>query len=198
MEFDLIGANIVLLADKHNISIVSKEWLSQNNIINDEVINFAHLPVASVVETNEYDFFVDERNLRISSKVINKDNLGNLSSMTIKYIKKLPEIPYTALGLNYIYNVKENQKKFKEIFMINDEKLKNVFQNDYIFGGIFKFDFDEYKVNLTLQPKNADEIICDFNFHFVSSNKDEIIKILENYLKTKNKAEKVLGGLIND
>ncbi|QUH22631.1 hypothetical protein HYG87_02030 [Methanobacterium alkalithermotolerans] len=197
MEFDLSAANIVVLAEKHNISIVSKEWLAQNSILDGEVVNFAHLPVASVIETNDYSFFVEEKSLRASLKSINNENLENLPIMIIEYIKKLPETPYRAIGLNFLYVIKENQEKIKEIIMLNDENLKNIFSDNYLFGGIFEFDFNNFKVTLTLKPNNQ-EINCDFNFHFSSSDPNEIIKTLAKYCETNKYAEKILGELLND
>jgi hypothetical protein len=198
MELDLIEANIVLLAEQHNISIVSKEWLAQNDILTEAVVNFAHLPVASVIETGNFNFFVDLNNLRISLKNINKKNLDNLPKIAVKYVEKLPETPYKAVGFNFIYSVKENHEKLKDILVINDEKLLNVISSDYLFGGIIKFDFENFKVTLTLQPKNVEDTVCDFNFHFPSSNPKEIIEILQKYLITNEEAENVIGGLMND
>lgn len=198
MEFELNGANIVLLAEKHNISIVSKEWASQNDLINEKVVNFAHLPVASVIETDNFSLFVDEKNLRISLKIINDNNLNILPEMVVRYINKLPEIPYRAIGLNFLYSVEENQEELKKIFTINDEKLKNVFSGDYLFGGILKFDSKDFNITLTVQPKNSEETNYDFNFHYPSSNKDEIIEILKKYFETVDKAKMILGELLNE
>ena len=116
----------------------------------------------------------------------------------MKYVEKLPETPYKAVGFNFIYSVKENHEKLKDILVINDEKLLNVISSDYLFGGIIKFDFENFKVTLTLQPKNVEDTVCDFNFHFPSSNPKEIIEILQKYLITNEEAENVIGGLMND
>lgn len=199
MEFNLINANIVLLADKHNTSIVSKEWLIQNKILNEteKVINFTHLPVVSVVETNNFNLLVDEKNLRLSIKKVDENTLRILPNVVTKYIDKLPEIPYKALGLNYLFTINENQEKLKDFFMINDNKIKSLFPEEFLFGGIIKFKFENFIVTLTLQPNNDEEIQCDFNFHLSSSDKDLIINSLNYYSKTFKKTEDIIRGLID-
>ena len=70
MEISLIGANIVVLAENHNPSIISKDWLSQKGIIKDNVISFTHTPAFSVVETENFSFFVDPDRLQLTLKMI--------------------------------------------------------------------------------------------------------------------------------
>jgi len=67
-NFSLIGASIVVLAKNHNPSIISKDWLIQNKIIEEEILNFTHLPIVSIIETNNINLFVDPNKLQLTIK----------------------------------------------------------------------------------------------------------------------------------
>ena len=105
MEISLRVANIVILANTHNPSIISKEWLKEREVIEEAVVNFTHTPVFSIVETNNFLFIVNPDRLEISIKSTTTENMENLPRIVKKYINRLPETPYTAIGFNYIYHV---------------------------------------------------------------------------------------------
>ena len=115
MEISLIGVNIVVLAKNHNPSIISKDWLSQKKIIKDNVISFTHTPAFSVVETENYSFYVDPDRLQLTLKndIINRVDL--LPEMILAYISALPEVPYLAVGFNFSYNLKTDDSALRKI-----------------------------------------------------------------------------------
>ena len=112
-NFSLIGASIVVLAENHNPSIVSKDWLTQNKIIEEEILNFTHLPVVSITETNNFNLFIDPNKLQLTIKKISSENLKALPQIISEYLGKLPETPYTAIGFNYSYRLETEGKKNK-------------------------------------------------------------------------------------
>jgi hypothetical protein len=192
---ELIGTNIVLIANKHNPSIISKDWVKEKEIIEGDVINFAHLPVASIVEDLDYNLFVDEDTLRLTVKNLDSASIiDNSPNIIQKYVNKLPEIPYKALGFNFLFKIQENPEKLKEIFIADDGKSKEIFSPDYTFGGVFKFKFNEFLVTLSIMPEN-DEIKADFNFHFPSTSSQSILLVLEKHSAVFNKAEDVLNNI---
>lgn len=195
MRFELIRANIVVLAKNHNPSIVSKEWLAQNKIIEEQIISFTHLPVLSVIDTDNFKLVVDEDRLQLSIKKISPDNLKALPQIILKHINQLPETPYKAIGFNYFYRVGIGQENLKDVLLINDKRLMEIFSENYAFGGIIKFQFMDFMVTLTSHPTSNREITGEFNFHFEANNRDEIIKKLYEYPDTKKRAEEILGGL---
>ena len=197
MAFSLVEANIVVLAKNHNPSIVSKEWLTQNKIIDEQILNFTHLPVVSVIETNNFNLTVDQNILQLRIKKISSENLKALPQIILEYMGKLPETPYTAIGFNYSYRLDVEAIKIKDILLINDKRLIEFFSEDYTFGGIITFTSGDFIVKLTIQPINHKEIKSDLNFHFASNKRDEIIKKLFEYQDTKRKADEILGGLFN-
>lgn len=196
MDFKLTGANIVLLANKHNPSIASKDWLKDKGIINEDITNFTHLPVASMVETDNINFFIDQDTLQISIKKISQEYLIKLAQMVLKYANSLPETPYSALGFNYVYNIDVEQDKLKNVFLVHEEKLQNIFSNDYQFGGIVKFPFEGFLITLKMIPDN-EKIKADFNFHFELNNKSDLAEKLFGHLKTEEEAKKIIRMLLD-
>ncbi|MDA2921025.1 hypothetical protein MYX76_16310 [Desulfobacterota bacterium AH_259_B03_O07] len=195
MDFQLIQSNIVVLANKHNPSIISKEWLSRNDIIEENIINFTHMPVASLVETTNYNLVVDQNRLQLSVKNLTPDTLKLLPQFIMKYMEKLPETPYIAIGYNYSYDIKLEQKLLKELLKLNDRKLTETFSEGYNIGMIVKFHFNNFNATLTLNPINSVKIIGDFNFQFESSSRNEMINKLFDHFETKQKTEEILRGL---
>lgn len=197
MNFSLSGANIVILAENHNPTIVSKEWLVKNDILKEDVLNFAHIPVASMVETNNYNLVVDQENLQLAIKNINRENLDYLPKIITKYVDSLPETPYKAIGFNFIYEIQENDENLKDTFMINDAKLLDIFPENYLFGGIIKFPLEDFKVTLTIQSSESGNLIGNFNFHYPSGDINKIKEKLTEFIKILEKSEEILKRLLN-
>lgn len=195
MDFQLTGANIILKAKNHNPTIISKEWLSANNILNERVINFAHLPVASVVETEELNLLVEQETLQLVLKKLTPEYLDKLPEIIHKYIDKLPEIPYTALGFNFIYSLDVEKNSIKNIFLIEDVKLRKIFKDKFDVGGIIKFSFEDFVVTLTIKPEDEQPVTSNFNYHHKFKNKENLIKNLFCYQQARENSENILKEL---
>ncbi len=202
MESLLKGVNIVILAKSHNPSIISKDWLFQKEIIKEEEIKgkFVHTPVFSLVEVNGFTFIVDPDRLQIIVKNINPQNIEELPRIARKYIKKLPETPYTAVGFNFIYHlsVKNVKESLTALLSPNKEKFEGLFSGDYQIGGIIHFKFKDYRAKLDIQPlSGSSEININFNFHFDFKGVEEIEDKLKEFSQIKSETEKIIGGLFN-
>jgi len=197
MELLLKNTNIVMLAKNHNPSIVSKDWLTQKKIIEEEVNKFTHTPVFSLVETTNFTFIVDPDRLQISVKNITPENVKNLPKITERHINQLPETPYTAIGLNYIFHIISAKQSLKDVFSTDEKKFRELFSHDYQLGGVIRFKFEEFLVRVNLLPLDDDKIVADFNFHINSGEIEKIRDKLRIYSKAKKKAEEILGGLFN-
>lgn len=197
MEFPLYAANIIVLANKHNPAIASKDWLTQKNIIEEEITKFTHLPVVSLIETENFELVVDLDSLLLSIKKVNPDNLEVLPQIIFKYMSKLPETPYTAIVFNYFYHLEIDQNKLKNLLLINDKKLTEIFTESYMFGIIVRFQYKDFKVTLKLNPTSDTGIIGEFNFAFHSNKIESLFKNLYEHSQTKKITEEILGGLCN-
>jgi len=191
------GVNIVLLANKHNPSIISKDWVINNHILNGEIVNFAHLPVASIVEDMDYNLFIDQDSLRLTVKNINEENIENSSQIIINYVNKLPETPYNAIGFNFLYSLNEDERKLRDIFIADEDKVTKIFAENYSFGGIIKFKFEDFVVTAKIAPENGKEVKVDFNFHYKSNNVRDILFILKKHLDALERSKEILRELFN-
>ena len=201
-EINLIDTNIVILAKNHNPTIISKEWLKLRGIVeeNENFPKFTHTPILSYVETDNFRFIVDPDRLQISLVKISDENIEKLPNITEKYIGQLPETPYTALGLNYNYNIELQAESLKKIFHPDKDKFTKLFTKNYQLGGIIIFSHSNFMVKIDIKPtfNEAEKIIVNFNFHCDSKKIEEIEKRIKLYFEMRNKTQKILKGLFNE
>ena len=185
--------NIVILARNHNPSIATKDWLIENGIIskNENITHFVHTPAFSVLETDVFSLTVDPDRLQIALKKLDNESMNYLLNITKGYIKNLPETPYKAIGINYLFTLSIDDKKLKELFAVKDKLYTKLFGNDYVIGGIIVFKYDKFLVRLQLKKIN-EETIADFNYHLNSHDIKELIKNIEKYFDLKKQSEKIL------
>ena len=195
--FALSGANIVILARNYNPSIVSKEWLYQKNIIKDTVINFAHTPPFSLVETERISFVLDENRLQISLKTITPEGIELLPKIATEIVSCLPETPFVAAGFNYSYYLSKGSRRLETLFSPSDAKLKELFAEDYEIGGMVCFHFKEFIVTMSAPPVKGEttKVAINFNFHSEARGANEVKKRLKLHPQTIERTEGILGGL---
>ena len=101
MEPTLNQANIVLAAPNHNPDIVSTEWLNQNALlVEEELVNFLPRQNLLLVETANYSINVARQQVTIATRNPNPDILDTLETIANRYINALPNLSYSAVGLN--------------------------------------------------------------------------------------------------
>ncbi len=202
MDISLIGANIVILAKNHNPSIISKEWLSQKNIIVDNFINFTHTPAFSIVESESFSLVVDPDRLQLAVKGDIQNKIDALEQSILTYVQALPEVPYSAIGFNFLYIIETRNDIIKEIFHPPDEMFKDLFTEDYQLGGIIKFNSDGFLVTINLQPNinnnENNEIRADVNFHYLLGDSSETSDIIEKHNQMKETSENILERLFSE
>jgi hypothetical protein len=201
-EINLIDTNIVILAKNHNPSIVSKEWLKLRGIVeeNENFSKFTHTPFLSYVETDNFRFIVDPDRLQISLVKINDENIEKLPNIFEKYISQLPETPYTAIGLNYNYNIELQAESLNKIFHPDKDKFTKLFAENYQLGGIIIFNHSNFIVKIDINPtfNETEKFIVNFNFHCDSKKIEEIEKRIKSYFEMKDKTQEILKGLFNE
>ena len=127
MEPLLIQGNIVLVAPNHKPDIVSKEWLSQNDILKEAPINFVHHQNFSLVDTTNYSINVVQQRVTITTRNSNSDILRRLQTIAKKYVKALPNVSYNAIGLNSVWRiVPTDPDLLKNTFVADKRKIQRV------------------------------------------------------------------------
>jgi len=201
-KINLTDTNIVILAKNHNPSIISKEWLKLRGVVeeNENFSRFTHTPFLSYLETDNFRFIVDIERLQISLVKISDENIEKLPNITKKYISQLPETPYTALGLNYNYNIELQAESLKKIFHPNKDKFTKLFTEDHQLGGIIMFSHSNFMVKIDIKPifNEAEKIIVNFSFYCDSKKIEKIKKMIKSYFEMRDKTQEILKGLFNE
>lgn len=191
MDLKLDGMNIVILAKNHNPSIVSREWLRDKKIIEGDIINFAHTPAFSVVETEMISIIEDPERLQISLKKDFSKNITKLQEIADRYVEQLPETPYTAIGINYLYSIYSEIDAVKRIYSVNEEKFSKLFPESYQLGSFIKFKYGDFLARLSLQPAD-NRIVAEINFHCEVQSAQSIREMIGKFPQAKEKTEEIL------
>lgn len=180
MDIKLVSADIVILATAHNPSVLSPEWLKEKKLISKNLNNFIYTPDLSVCESNDFSLVVDRQRLNIASKMVSADSLNIIKNIAMSYIKLLPNIPYTALGMNFAWMVKANASEITPDISIKIDQLDNFSKifpdHELSYGCIIKAKKPPYLLKLIIEPKDDKSLVLNFNYHH------EIRKIEEDKL----------------
>ena len=172
-----IQGNIVLVATNHRPDIVSKEWLSQNDILREAPINFVHHQNFSLVDTKNFSINVLQQRLTITARNSNPDKLNHLQTIANQYIKALPNVSYSAIGLNSIWRISPTRSDLlKSTFLTDREQFKKTFHDEanYDIGGIVRYKYKSFQVQLTITPQQNNQINADFNYHADITHSDQL------------------------
>ena len=204
MEPTLNQAHIVLVAPNHRPDIVSKEWLSQNDILKEASINFVHHQNFSLVDTTNFSINVVQQRLTVTAKNADQDKLNHLQTITNRYIKALPNISYNAIGLNSVWRILPSNAGFlKNIFITESERFQNAFRDEasYDIGGIVYFEYKSFRVQLTITPQQNNQINAinaDFNYHSDIVSPDKLRERISHFTEAIAHARNITIKLLGD
>ena len=200
MEPILNQANIVLVAPNHRPDIVSKEWLNQNNILKEAPVNFVHHQSFSLVETTNYSINVVQQRLTIAAKNSNQDTLNHLQTIANRYIKALPDVSYSSVGLNSHWMIPMPPDLLKRTFIPNAEQFNKAFRDktDYDIGGIVIYRFNSFRVQLTLAPRQNNQINADFNYHSDITDFNQLSERISRFSEAVARARNTIIKLLGD
>ena len=195
MTFSIKNIGISITAKSHNPSIVTKEWLSRKKIIQEkEIKDFASTPVFSFIETDDIRLMIDDTYLEISVKKTDSETISKMLENIKKYVKELPETPYSELKFRFLYKVSSNLKSLKELFEKNEKLFTKIFPKNYEIGGIIEFNYGKFVINVTIVP-----IDSTIETYFRCGKKlkayKELQQGLEDFFDVEKQIEKVLEGL---
>ena len=201
MELILIQGNIVLVAPNHRPDIVSKEWFSQNNIIKEAPINFVHHQNFSLVDTTNFSINVVQQRLTITTRNSNQDILNHLQTIAKRYIKALPDVSYNAIGLNSVWRILPTAPDLlKSTFVADRAQFNNTFRDDasYDIGGIVRYKYNSFQVQLTITPQQNNQINADFNYHSDIASVDQLNERISRFTEAIGHARNIIKKLLGD
>ena len=213
MELSLQKGNIVILADAHNPSILSPQWIKDKLEVKEECREFVNTPQFSVYDADKMMLLVDNQRLQLSLKddkdnKVQPDALTYLSDLATRYVDRLPEIPYKSMGLNLFFMAQAsdaNEKIGIETVFHSLANMSEIEKNhDSIqFGSIIHARRDDYILKLTIEPQGMGPFLLSFNYHFelggleaktITRHLKEYSELYEQSVSMINKHESVSRG----
>lgn len=176
---NLVTKNVVILANNFNASTFNQYWLIKNNFCQESDFlpgTVFNSEIAQIL-TQKFKLLVLPNQLQFSTT--NPEDWDEIYSSTfIKIIEKIPEIPYTASGINYAWHIKSEEYSIeqlsKSLFFIEGNNFFNEFTNDNArFGAYLSKDFNGARLKLDIKPiiytdviKNTSEDLIQFAFNY--------------------------------
>ena len=194
----LVDANIVVLAQTHNPTIPSRDWLCSKGVFAPEDFQgafekqFVHTPAFASCDTPHFRFFVDESRMQIGAKQANEEGcLALLIQKVERYVTHLPETRYTAVGFNLTHTVEFAGGPERTAFSqgrIGKDALGAAMQiNETSFevGLIFVWSDNQARVRVVIEPKKGDGVlyVAQTNVHQVVAQETERVKAVVGHLQ---------------
>lgn len=203
---ELVAASIVILAN-HLPSILTPTWINEKKVIDEKPKQSVSTPPFSLFESEHYIFTIDPIRLQLSTKPPNdKSSLKHIPEALAIYIDNFKGLNYKALGLNFTWQHKTDQKEQYDIntqiqYSENKIDLKTIFDGHMVkLGSIAYAEKSPYRLRLIIEPADEFSFKYDFNYNYDTLNLDtEVIKgylgsFTGKYKHSKSIVQKILGG----
>lgn len=184
MEVKLRRADIVILAEAHNPSIIAPEWLKVHSLITEEPKQFIHTPDFSMFESDSFLLVVDHQRWQLTAKKDNMESLRSLASIGHNYVRLLPHVPYRALGLNFTWTVGSQDKEEIPKIIVNidtTDPASIMIGHELNYGGIIYAKKDPYLLKLVIERPGKNVLTHNFNYHHElhGRSQEDILKFLD-------------------
>lgn len=194
---DIIAENVVATAARFNPTILNQVWLSKKGFVPEDEFrdNCIFTPVLVQVQTRQFTIFAIEDRLQFSFQ----PESGNKPEIVEKtfggIISELPETPYTALGLNFVWNFAPKlpvEEAGRKLFANPSSPISQAFDDKRArFGGYFSKDVLGFRLKLSALPiheKPTDDGLAvrelfqfQFNFHADVKSHTDIGRLLKSW-----------------
>jgi len=176
MEF--IAQNVVVTANQFNPSIFTQPWLSRNGVIlDDEVLPNAvfQTEFCQVVATH-FTLLVLPTALQIHLQTDVADSGVLVRDRVSRVVRVLPQTPYVAIGLNFIWNAASENETIEQLsrrlFFLDHPPFNHFNVDNAKFGSYMSRNFaDSVRLKLDIKPVVSKEdnqvhrLQFTFNFH---------------------------------
>lgn len=198
MKMEMIPANVVIIARQFNPSIISQYWLIKNGIFTEEEIQSGSIfsPVIANVQTRDCQVLVLPEQLQFMYGLEDHSGQELLISKLGKIIQALPHTPFVAAGLNFSWQVYDedeasNAALGKKLFFRDNVPLYRFFDTeDARFGSYMSRDILGCRLKLDIKPVTiarqegpANRLHFGFNFHLQLDEDDKVNSILNLFKK---------------
>jgi hypothetical protein len=161
-------ASIVILAQSHNPSIISPDWVRRTLSINEKEQHFVHTPPFSLFDSASFLLTVDADRWELLSKMLDDAHILLCGQIAGAYFQTLSHIPYKKLGLNYIwaYSPSLEGEHLPQISLkINGIDPTEILRAKSVrCGGTVEADFKNYTLRLTMNYEGHKTLRFNYNF----------------------------------
>lgn len=160
--------SVVILAQSHNPSIISPDWVRSTLSINEKEQNFAHTPPFSLFDSASFLLTVDANRWELIPKILDDAHISFCRQVASAYFQALPHIPYKRLGLNYTwaYSLGPRGERLPQISLkINEIDPSKILRAKSVrYGGTVEADFKAYTLRLTMNYEGHKALRFNYNF----------------------------------
>ena len=193
---NLVGQNIVLVAQNLNPTIFSQLWLVRNKVFQEDDFNgqnFIFTPAAVNIDTADLNFLVMPERLQVAMK---SDDMSKATTKLETTVSSLPHTPYRAVGFNFDWaseprDAAKYGKDVRNMFLADGNPLRSFFSpEDARFGSYMSVNKFDMRLKLDIKPsivikndKPIEVLLMNFNYHKDIDQADpakDIIKSLRN------------------
>jgi len=183
--------NVVVLANSHNPTIVTKDWLTQHRVVPATVSKFLNTPALSVVEYEDdgISIQVEAPRLIVTQRAEGLDFRRAIVPEIVKtYVGLLPHTPYTAHGVNVEGYLKFDSAArasafLRERFLAPGSiRLKGLEPKDLTFAVKIGYPCGNDRCTLAAEPAAGNgygKIGIHFNYHVAEPGVDAIRRTME-------------------
>lgn len=193
-------ASVVVLAQAHNSSIVSPDWVQKVLLVKEPPSNFVHTPPFSLFDSASLLLTVDTGRLELVSKALDDEHISACGEVAGTYFRTLPHIPYRSLGLNYIweYLPEPNGKPFPQVkLVIGNLNLGRVFNGESIkYGGTVRTTVKPYTLTVKIDYEDERTVVLNYNFSYAIESARKAANVTRSFLPLKIRSQELTESIL--
>jgi hypothetical protein len=193
-------ASIVILAQAHNPSIISTDWVKKVLLIKEPPSNFVHTPPFSLFESNSFLLTVDTNRLELVTKVLDDEHILACGQVGSAYFRALQHIPYRSIGQNFIweYSSDVSKKPLPDVKLsINNLDLSQVFnRQDIKYGGTAQIELKPFVLTVKIDYEGNQNIVFNYNFSHVFESIRKAVKAVKTFPALKDRSQELTQSIL--
>jgi hypothetical protein len=192
--------SIVVLAQAHNPSIISPDWVQKVLLVKEAPSNFVHTPPFSLFDSASFLLTVDIERLELVPKVLDEEHISTCGQVANAYFRTLPHIPYRSLGLNFIwaYSPEPFGKPLPGVkLVIDDLNLSQIFSGKSIkYGGSVRVEFKPFVLTMKIDYEDDRTIVFNYNFSYVIKTARKAANMTKSLLSLKSRSQEMTESML--
>lgn len=174
----LTHADIVVVANHHNPSIVSPEWVKEHLGLVETPSQFLHTMELSVWDSAICQVQVDRSRLQVTTKRLNAQGLERIASVALAYVRTLEHVPFAAVGLNFHFEILN--PRALELAVDGQNVPRTSEGYSFRFGGVLIGEGEADRMRVVVEPGEGARTTLAFNVHADVTGAEEARRALDN------------------